>query len=58
MPDDERLAPGAIAPEGGWYQELDASGKPTNIWVSVAQGDKLPASVANYFWRKAKLPSE
>ena len=56
MPDEGRLTPGSIPLEPGWYEELDAKGTPTGVWVSVARGEPLPANPSGFFWQKAERP--
>ena len=54
MREQQRFQPGTPAPEAGWYAELDAMGIPTNIWVSMAHGELLPANPGGVTWRKAE----
>jgi hypothetical protein len=53
MREQKRFQPGTPAPEAGWYAELDAMDIPTNIWVSMALGELLPANPGGANWRKA-----
>jgi hypothetical protein len=53
MREQQRFQPGTPAPEAGWYAELDAMGIPTNVWVSMAYGERLPANPGGAAWRKA-----
>ena len=54
MREQQRFQPGTPAPEAGWYAELDATDFPTNVWVSMAQGELLPSNPEGVTWRKAE----
>ena len=54
MREQQRFQPGTPVPEAGWYAELDAMGIPTNVWVSMAHGERLPANPGGVTWRKAE----
>lgn len=58
MPDEERLNPGSVPLEPGWYEELDLDGTPTGVWVAVGRGERLPANPSAFRWRKAERPKQ
>ncbi len=53
--DSEWLPQNSIAPEGAWYVEFEYDGRPTGVWVSVGEGERLPifSSLPNA-WRIAR----
>ena len=54
MREQQRFQAGTPAPEAGWYAELDAMDFPTNVWVSMAHGERLPANPGGATWRRAE----
>ena len=54
MREQQRFQAGTPAPEAGWYVELDDMGIPTNVWASMACGERLPTNPGGATWRKAE----
>ena len=55
MPDatlmTEGYEPNDPAPKTGYYEELDARGRPTGYVVHARQGEALPGAAPGFTWR-------
>ena len=57
MDEEGLLQPWTVPLEGGWFQEINAKGNATGVWVDVSQGNELPGCAPGFTWRKRTPPT-